>query len=162
MQSFLVEQTRWFAALCLAGALSACSSDPVYRTHYDLTAPATETGRQCTVGCETNRLLCEQRNDDRIARCEEQADRAYNNCTEDLDRRMSACISGLKSQYGSRWATYESHCTATVANTCYRQSCDTESSCDGGYRACFSNCGGEVKTRSVCVRNCDASPGGAS
>ena len=150
----LVNRIPLRVVLLAVGLLSACSTEPVYQSRYDLTPPATESGRQCTVGCETNRLLCEQRNDERIARCEEQADRAFTLCTEDVDRRMSACISGLKSKYGSRWATYESHCTATVANSCYRQSCSTQSSCDSGYRGCFSNCGGDVQTRSVCVRNC--------
>jgi hypothetical protein len=155
MESLLTKRTRLLATIFLGALLGACSTDPVYQSRYDLTPPASETGRQCTVGCETNRLLCEQRNDEHLARCEDQADRNFNNCTEDVDRRMSACISGLKAKYGSRWATYESHCTATVANTCYRQSCATQSDCDSGYRACFSNCGGDVTTRSVCVRNCD-------
>lgn len=140
--------------LCLAAILGGCSSQPVYRTQYDLTAPGTESGRQCTVGCETNRLLCEQRNDEHIARCEEQADRAFNNCSEDADRRMSSCIADLQRQYGDRWSTYESHCHATVSNTCSRQACGTASSCDNGYRACFTNCGGQVDTRAICVRNC--------
>ncbi len=146
-------QPTWMLCL-LALLLGACSTDPVYRTQYDLTAPEGSAGKQCVVGCETNRLLCEQRNDDRIARCEEQADRAYNNCQAAAQTDLDNCYADLKQRYGSAWNKYVTNC-ASYRNTCYRQTCSTRSSCNKGYRACFGNCGGKVTPRSVCVRNCN-------
>lgn len=141
--------------LCLfALALGGCSSDPVYRTQYDLIQPTSNSGKQCVVGCETNRLLCEQRNDDRITRCEEQADRKFNNCEADAKVRLDSCNADLKRRYGSAWTKYATNCSA-YGSGCYRDVCSTRSSCDTGHRACFGNCGGEVKSRSVCVRNCN-------
>ena len=141
-------------ALCLlALMLGACSSDPVYRTQYDLTQPTSSSGKQCVVGCETNRLLCEQRNDERVARCQEQAEVAFNNCEADAKTRLDACYADLKNRYGSVWNKYASNCQ-TYGSGCYRTTCSTQSSCDKGYRGCFGNCGGQVVPRSVCVRNC--------
>jgi hypothetical protein len=101
---------RWFVvAICF---IAGCSTEPVYQTRYDLVPPTTASGRQCLNTCDTNTLLCEQRNDTQVQRCNEQSEIAYNNCMKDVNNQYQSCVADLQRQYGSYWQKYETNCSA--------------------------------------------------
>jgi len=43
---------------------------------------------------------------------------------------------------------------ASEINLIRKESCTTDCACNSSYRSCYTSCGGEVKSKKVCVRNC--------
>lgn len=37
----------------------------------------------------------------------------------------------------------------------YQEACKSDCGCDENFRSCYIGCGGQVKSRSICVENCD-------
>lgn len=139
--------------------LSGCSTEPRYRTSFNLVQPTTIEGRQCTTQCDTNQILCEQNERDQVYRCEENARRQTAQCEEDARRQYRSCMN--QAQYGGNTrASLESSCqsilNSSTMNCGYRfNHCEAAGRCEANYRACFSNCGGQVEKHVVCVANCD-------
>ena len=140
-------------------ALAGCSSKPVYRTDYQLIEPSSINGRQCTTQCATNRLLCQQNENSERMRCEDQGKQRSKQCKKAAYQDYRQCMH--QSQYGGKHrGSMESSCNS-IKNSKVQQCdsgynrCERRSRCEPKYRACFSNCGGKVKAKTYCVRNCD-------
>ena len=139
--------------------ITACSNKPVYRTSYDLIQPSSINGRQCTTQCGTNRLLCQQNERAERRQCEEQERLNAKQCKKNAQVDYRNCMK--QASYGGNYrASMQSSCNSirnskvlSCDNNYSR--CDRRSRCEGAYRSCFSNCGGQVKKKTYCVRNCD-------
>lgn len=148
--------------VAVTALMSGCSSDPVYRTSYELTQPGSSAGRQCTTQCETNRLLCEQKAATDQRQCQEDARRSTAQCKQRARTDYNNCMQQA-SRLGSYRANTERSCASILqssTNNCdYRQDrCELDTRhCNRSYRSCFTNCGGKVSKKVRCVANCDKS-----
>ena len=137
-----------------------CSTDPVYRTEYQLTQPASIAGRQCVTQCETNRMLCIQNKREEQTQCETRAKDEALSCKQQARQDYSNCMR-TASHTGNYRASTESNCRSILQSSSMQcdnrySRCDMDSSaCDRSYRGCFSNCGGQVDKQVRCVANCD-------
>ena len=156
-----------FAAIVVSGiAVSACSTEPQYRTEYTLTPPSTAQGRTCVTACQNGKQLCISNARADAQQCEADKRRRKQSCYDRADLTYRSCLAGL----GSRTTTQRdefrrSSCSSSrsnaqsACNTSYGfQTCrsgNSGSKCDDGYRGCFEECGGKVQARTVCYKNCD-------
>lgn len=154
---------RLLTGAAVVMVLAGCSSDPVYRTSYQLTEPATLAGRQCTTQCETNRMLCQQNASAEQAQCRQRAQDDAKDCKRRARSDYNNCMS--QSRYGGSYrASMERSCRSILQSSTMQ--CDSRydrceldtTQCDTGYRSCFATCGGKVDKQVRCVANCDKKP----
>ena len=120
----------------LLSLLSACG--PIYKTVYTFVPPASGEGRRCLNQCLGMREMCRSSAEYRAAQsralCEQSAMMSY-----------SACLGSARNdKERSRCSHYSSGCYESA----YTQHCESD------YRLCYSNCGGVVDNRQVCVMGC--------
>ncbi|EGV33103.1 hypothetical protein ThidrDRAFT_0781 [Thiorhodococcus drewsii AZ1] len=116
--------------------LTACG--PMYRTVYTYTPPSNLEGKRCLNQCLAMREMCRSNAEGRAAQ-------NRSNCQQSAMVNYTACISTAKSDSERAKCTDSSYACNEQVNT---------SQCDGDYRVCYSNCGGIVDSREVCVSGC--------
>ncbi|MEM7329297.1 MAG: hypothetical protein AAF437_11195 [Pseudomonadota bacterium] len=126
--------------LIFAG-LTACASGPQYRTDTSYVAPATTQGATCVASCQTSEQVCRSRQEDN-ARAE------YPACMQRAKDDYKVCMSG---QMTGNCAIFRT----TSEQACGRRMQPSYKTCVSSYNACYQSCGGEVKQKTVCVKNCD-------
>lgn len=142
--------------------LSACSTEPRYKTEYTLTPPSSSQGRTCVATCQGNKQLCitnarlatqQCQADNRQGKldCYDQAKASYRSCLRNIGSHTSAQHQQIRrSGCASTRSSAKSQCNLNFG---YR-TCNANSSCDREYRGCFKLCGGTVKSQRVCYQNC--------
>ena len=123
--------------------LTACQ--PVYKTGYNLTPPASAEGRFCVSQCQNSKLLCEQagRSDRDACLAKEQADaeRRF------ADYRVERTKKGKKIEKQLSDFDYSYRCGYSDAR--YTKTCEPD------FVACFANCGGTVVPYTYCSAFCN-------
>lgn len=108
---------------------------PMYDTKYTFSPPRSAEGRSCVFQCEQGKLQCEQIENLEASRCRDYAERESRRCRDDIRYRENR---------DPKW--YE----------CSSESCSADyERCEHMYRACYQSCGGEIKTETTCVANCN-------
>lgn len=127
-----------FFILVLAGMLTACG--PIYNTEYSFVPPKSDIAKMCTAQCIQGKNDCEQScrvdNENCRMRAQQNAMFEYKQYKED-QRRMGLPIS------------------KTITDFDRSRSCSNSCHCESTYRACYLECGGEVREHKVCVAFCD-------
>jgi len=166
-----VKIALWILAILL---LAGCGVR--YEVIEDFVPPADSKARSCIAGCEQQRQACEAACDHRFQACRERAEaRAHT----DLPARRRAYLDRLDIYLRERelWLDEqalhlrlrrergalvlpdpperpgEPTLEALVAR--YQADCRRDCDCDATFRACYIGCGGTVRSRRVCVANCD-------
>ncbi|WP_339862906.1 hypothetical protein [Paremcibacter congregatus] len=140
--------------LVLAGllGLSACGG-PRYQTVYDYTPPTDGQGRMCLNQCLDSKTYCErsgqqvQLEQKKVCLTEEsaRADAEFHHYM----REMKQAGEKIEKDYYDFYRDY----------SCNRyDGRRSDPSCEVNYRACYQNCGGEVRAQTFCVANCDEIP----
>lgn len=130
--------------ICCAGC------GPRYKTFYSLTPPSSATGLQCLNGCQTTLQQCEANQQYEYQNCENRKLQEFQICESQKIMAPDPLLG---------WSA-----PICVQNCwCYKESCGRPSDeiCKSRYYECYSNCGGNVSTTTVCVANCDKQNGGA-
>ncbi len=133
---------RMSPAVLLCAALIGCS--PVYKTTETLAPPANSAGLRCVAQCQEIKSTCNRSGHDRHKSCmAEQRISAEKSFYEYRALKMMAIqeVDKTVDDYIN-----PNHCSADAS---YRRICN------GGFKNCFTMCGGSVTTQKVCVRNCD-------
>ncbi len=118
-------------------ALAACG--PQYKTERILTPPDGIEGRTCAAQCETTEQICRSSAKDDVRQClsDEREDRRdYEDC---LQQRKT----DPKGKKRACWSPPAKFCRPDFKE------------CDRAFIGCYRRCGGEVRTRRVCVANCE-------
>lgn len=139
-------------------ALSACSTEPRYRTYHVYTAPDSIQGRQCTVQCQTNRLLCEQNAQLKEQRCQRREAQKYRDAVRHANRVYADCARQMRARYGPHYTKYLPACEYRRSNAMPTRNgnpCTIKLSCTSHYRRCFRSCGGRIDALTRCVANCN-------
>lgn len=156
-----------FAAIVISGiAVSACSTEPQYRTEYTLTPPSTAQGRACVTTCKNGKLVCVSNARADAQQCEADKRQRKQDCYNRADLTYRGCIAGLSSRTTTRENEFRrANCSSSrsnarsACNTSYGiqacQAANTGSKCEEDYRGCFKQCGGKIQARTVCYKNCD-------
>lgn len=126
--------------LVFAG-LTACESGPQYRTDTSYVAPPTSQGATCVATCQTSEQVCRSRQED-TARAE------YPACLQRAKADYKICMSGGSTINCSLYKDLSEQTCARDMEPSYR-------TCVSSYNSCYQSCGGEVKQKTVCVKNCD-------
>lgn len=140
-------------------ATTGCTTRPRYQTTFNLSPPNSIQGRQCTTQCKTNKLLCEQNEQNKAAHCEQRVQEQHRQCKRDAEDSYRSCMQEA-ADAGKYRAVEESSCQDNLdshkllCRSINDDDCEPAGQCGGDYRACFSNCGGVVKKKVVCVANC--------
>lgn len=121
--------------------LSLCSCGPMYRTYHSYVPPESENGMMCINGCLGIRQQCQSQEQTNYQLCENQESMLLNLC-----RSQKRYGYDKKGRY-----VCVGHCL------CIPSHCPEPdlSKCEDLYNQCFSNCGGEVHSYTVCVQNCE-------
>lgn len=120
----------------LAVLLSACG--PMYKTDYQYIPPRSQMGQMCVSQCMQTQSMCGQMCELKNQNCRIQA-RQDSILEYEMYNRHDA------NRFGHR--TLNSFDRSWMCN----QSCD----CEANYRACYTACGGQVLSNTVCVANCE-------
>jgi hypothetical protein len=123
----------------IAVILAGCG--PIYSNQTDYATPKSTNGKICVNQCETNRLLCKQT----------------------ASMQQNTCLINAKQQAREEYSRYEREQRAknlpvvrTQDSYYDKSACSFESdNCDSIYNSCFSNCGGQISTKKVCVAFCN-------
>jgi len=85
---------------------------------------------------------------------------SYLDRCEKAGTKRSSCVSG----FGGRSFLYSrpsfnlpkpiKPTLASETNRIRKETCTTDCACNSSYRSCYTSCGGEVKSKKVCIRNC--------
>lgn len=132
------------AALLLSGLLLA-SCQPVYKTGYRLTPPASAEGRFCVSQCQQTKLYCEQAGRSEreacLAEARAEAERRYADYREErikegeeIERTLSSFDRSYRCGYSSKRYT---------------------ESCEPDFVGCFATCGGVVTPYTYCSAFCN-------
>lgn len=128
-------------AVVVFAGLTACASGPQYRTNTSYVAPPTTQGATCVASCQTSEQVCRARQED-TARAE------YPACLQRAKDDYKICMQGMSTINCSLYRDLsQQQCTKDMEPS-YK-------TCVSSYNSCYQSCGGEVKTESVCVKNCD-------
>ena len=124
-----------FSALIsiIGAALFLYGCGPVYQTNYSYKLPNSSRGRQCINQCLWRQNTCS-------SRCQ----RNFNNCQSNAEYFASKQKRECYKHHGK-------HCDWINAND---NNCQRTCGCDGMYRTCYSNCGGQVIPHTQCVMFC--------
>lgn len=132
---------RLTAVLMLAAIVAACG--PMYDTQYFYTPPSDSAGRQLAGQCRVMSRMCAQNCELRESACRSEArDDAryeYNRYVKQRQKENAKIKKSLDS------FVRDSHCSSS--------SC--ENACDAEYRSCYTEAGGQVRSKQVCVAFCD-------
>jgi len=140
---------RCLSQMAAGAYLSACvpwphePPQPVYETVSEYTPPPDPQGKLCLINCQTNQNQCEQ-----IRQLQENQNRQMQ-YMQDRDCRQQRASYDRCISSGGGWSCPEPHCPSygTMTNS-FNQNCQSQ------YDQCYQNCGGTVKSRHECVRNC--------
>lgn len=125
-------------------AISSCG--PVYRTQYNYTSPNSWEGRQCANQCIKDKSNCRQQCNKDVQTCQ-----SIESIKEAANIAIRQNTNKAKKDPYDNFSVYPNQ--GLSKNDCSNHSC--YNGCDSDYNACFVNCGGEVKTETICVSNCD-------
>ena len=115
--------------------LSSVGCGPMYETRYSFTPPKSANGRTCIFQCDNSRMQCRNFEEMHKSNCEMRGQLEEQRCENDIRYREGR---------EPKW--YE----------CSTSSCSADyDRCDEIYRGCYQMCGGEVRSETVCVANCD-------
>lgn len=143
-------------SLALLALLASCGPpQPYYQTDFQFIPPTTEAGRMCVNQCIMGQQQCQQTCNLQQQSCRQtnliaeqnaamHADYAYENYVRDR-KREGKLIKKDRSDFLNH---YGEDCSTDMC----------ESSCAGNFQLCYSNCGGQVIPRTVCVSNCHLIP----
>lgn len=129
-------------------AVAACGPPtPVYKVHHALTPPPTDTGRLCAAQCLNTKQHCVQnaklQQSIERDRCEERARRVARRDYKQYVARRRAKGKRIKREERDFYSGY----------SCGNASDD--GFCQDSYHQCYTTCGGQVASKSICVANCD-------
>ena len=138
----------WILLAMGAALLSACS--PSYRTDYQYIPPLKETGRSCANNCLVAKTNCNLACTTQEAQCyrrvqlqDSMDDSLYRGGYWNNGIALSASPGmGYGGMYGGGYNT-----TVCRADACL-------GSCEESYQKCFTDCGGKVTSREVCIAHC--------
>ena len=122
----------WLGLAWLMGLSVGCG--PVYKTVYAFDPPRDAAGRRCIVQCDTQRQQCQELEALKSERC-----------------RAEARIAELEYEQCQANAKDPKRCSRRYV------SCDHGdiARCESAYRICYQNCGGSVRSKTVCTAHCD-------
>lgn len=130
-------------ALLLVALLSSCQ--PVYKTGYNLTPPASAEGRLCVSQCQNSKLLCEQagRSERDACLADERADaeRRY------ADYRVERVKKGKKIE--RTLSSFDTSYRCGYSSKRYTERCEPD------FVGCFATCGGGVTPYTYCSAFCN-------
>lgn len=128
--------------LCLIITL-LCGCGPVYETHYHYYAPQAWQGRKCVNKCLAARSSCRMECATLNQSCRNSADLAalpgYITYNHEADKSGEPNDTSLND----------------FADT---SGCNASCGCNETFRECFENCGGTIKTTTVCTAFCPTTP----
>lgn len=132
--------------------LSACGG-PRYQTVYDYTPPAASEGRMCLNQCLDSKTYCERSGQqvrlEQKKMCLQQESARADAAFHDYLRDMKEAGEKIEKDYYDFYRKYSCNSYSSQAS---------DPACEGNYRACYQNCGGQVRARTFCVANCEEVP----
>lgn len=131
-----------FSSLAVLGLLLA-GCGPVYTTTYHYKPPKSWRGKQCVNRCLQNRSQCYMYCNSTVLQCRADANRAARPAYRAYVR------------YQRRHGLPINRNLSSFAN--YSQ-CTDRCGCENTYRQCYTNCGGQVKTSTICTAFCKKAP----
>lgn len=112
--------------------LSACS--PIYKTEYAYVPPESDVSKMCTANCIIQKTMCKQMCEMKIENC-----RLRERLEKDKKEQESENTPLIK----------------TLNSLGNLFGCDESCNCDEAYNDCYTECGGKILERKVCVAFCD-------
>jgi hypothetical protein len=127
--------------------LSACG--PQYKTVYDMTPPEDRQGRMCLNQCMESKTYCEQvEHQGKLQETQICLAEAKVRADIDYDSYIHYQKKGdLPVEKAYRDFYHPGQCSGNKGLYSPR--------CESNYRQCFTNCGGIVRERTICVSGCD-------
>lgn len=134
MKKIMILLPLMFSVFLLAGC------GPVYQTQYSYVPPHSWRGRKCINRCLTARSYCR-------GECQTNDQACHSNANV---AAMPAYLAYVQERNSKGKPTY-----MNVSDFADYSNCSDHCGCESTYRACFSNCGGEVIANTQCVAFCN-------
>jgi predicted small lipoprotein YifL len=134
---------RFLALVSLAALALLAACGPMYQTDYQVVPPQTETGRMCANNCLLSKSNCRNNCRMQSMQCQEiERLRARSDYYSYLDNQRRSGRPAQKTE-GDFYRSY----------ACDEGSCAEQ--CEGDYRICHVNCGGQMIPHTYCTAFCD-------
>lgn len=137
MKYFLRPYFKFILLFLITFILTACG--PIYQTNYSYVPPKDFRGRQCINNCLEDKSMCNLH-----------CSRVYQRCRSDAQ----AVAFPQYKQYVREQRRLHKPVIQTVDDFADYSACTSDCGCDNTYRQCYSNCGGKVIAKQVCIAFC--------
>lgn len=139
-----------FSFFILFFCLVACG--PIYNTKRIYYPPQDTDGKYCINSCAQIRQNCSSNCKNIEQNCEIAAKAVDVARSNQCLAKKKHCIDHPQAQECVFFKFEDCNIFSTKHNECNSSGCMSE--CSRNYNECYTNCGGEIKTKTVCVANC--------